>query len=364
MPRLSGNVKEKDVKIHYIYKIHFLCGYPTGRYYLGKHTGKVNDLYAGSGNFCNAYYKKYGKIPGKTYIKEILEINPSKKINNDREKYIIGDLWKTDKLCMNQKPGGEGGCGPGKFSTRFGEKMSEETKLKISLANKNRKTLNVDQFDLNGNFIKRFKSAKIAAKEIGLKNCSAIQSACNKRDHYRTAGGFFWRWSNDCDRNFQTFKEALAIQKEKRNEIKKKQKEQEKQIKEQQKEESRQKIDQYSLDGKFIKTHSSILKVCKELNTKSWPAIFNCCRKKPNYKTSFGYIWRFHGDIPPKSSDKFPSNHRQVLQLDLDGNIIKTWNMISEAEKSLGINHTAIIRCCKNASKTAGGFKWKYIENE
>lgn len=191
MSKLNDNMKEKNVKVHYIYKIHFLYGYPTGRYYLGKHTGKVDDSYAGSGNFCTAYYKKYGKIPGKTYIKEILEINPSKEINATREEYVIGDLWKTDPLCMNQKPGGEGGCGPGKFATRFGAKMSEETKLKISLANKNRKTLNVDQFDLNGNFVKRFKSANIAAKEIGLKNSSAIMSACNKRDHYRTAGGFF-----------------------------------------------------------------------------------------------------------------------------------------------------------------------------
>ena len=28
-----------------------------------------------------------------------------------------------------------------------------------------------------------------------------------------------------------------------------------------------------------------------------------------------------------------------------------TWNMISEVEKSLGIKHTAIIRCCKNTKK-------------
>ena len=106
MPKLNDNENKKKVKVHYIYKIHFLCGFPTGRYYLGKHTGKINDSYAGSGNFCYAYYKKYGKIPGKTYIKEILEINPSKKINSDREKYTVGDLWKTDPLCMNLCPGG------------------------------------------------------------------------------------------------------------------------------------------------------------------------------------------------------------------------------------------------------------------
>lgn len=47
--------------IYYIYKIHFLCGFPSGRYYIGKHkhTGDLsNDKYAGSGSFCKAYFKK------------------------------------------------------------------------------------------------------------------------------------------------------------------------------------------------------------------------------------------------------------------------------------------------------------------
>jgi hypothetical protein len=29
-------------KIHFIYKIYFLCGEPEGRYYIGKHTGYKN----------------------------------------------------------------------------------------------------------------------------------------------------------------------------------------------------------------------------------------------------------------------------------------------------------------------------------
>lgn len=47
--------------IYYIYKIHFLCGFPSGRYYIGnhKHTGDLsNDKYTGSGNFCKAYYEE------------------------------------------------------------------------------------------------------------------------------------------------------------------------------------------------------------------------------------------------------------------------------------------------------------------
>lgn len=41
--------------IFYIYKIHFLCGFPSGRYYIGKHkhpNDLKTDTYTGSGNFC------------------------------------------------------------------------------------------------------------------------------------------------------------------------------------------------------------------------------------------------------------------------------------------------------------------------
>ena len=100
MPKLNDNENKKRKrerpKFFYIYKIHFLCGYPSGRYYIGKRTYRgseiKNDPYTGSGNFCKSYFKKYGEISGVTYIKEILEINPSNKINLKREKILIGDL--------------------------------------------------------------------------------------------------------------------------------------------------------------------------------------------------------------------------------------------------------------------------------
>lgn len=110
-------MKRKINKIFYIYKIHFLCGFPAGRYYIGKHTHRAktlkNDHYTGSGDFCLKYFNKYGKQEGITYVKEILEINPDDKTNSNREAIIIGDLWKTDKLCMNMRPGGNGGAIPG-----------------------------------------------------------------------------------------------------------------------------------------------------------------------------------------------------------------------------------------------------------
>lgn len=96
--------------IHYIYKITFLCGNPEGRYYIGKRsTFRVKDGYTGSGNFCKTYFKKYGKLEGETYTKEILEYNSSKDANAEREAFYIGTLFETDPLCMNLCKGGYGG---------------------------------------------------------------------------------------------------------------------------------------------------------------------------------------------------------------------------------------------------------------
>lgn len=54
-----------------------------------------------------------------------------------------------------------------------------------------------------------------------------------------------------------------------------------------------------------------------------------------------------------------PSKRRkQIQQFTLDNKLIKEWNSISEAEKTLQIyNITAV---CKNKQETAGGYKWKY----
>ena len=49
---------------------------------------------------------------------------------------------------------------------------------------------------------------------------------------------------------------------------------------------------------------------------------------------------------------------KKVEQYDLNGNLIKTWDYIKQAEKKLNIS--GISACCKGKQYTAGGFKWKY----
>lgn len=66
-------------------------------------------------------------------------------------------------------------------------------------------------------------------------------------------------------------------------------------------------------------------------------------------------------DIHKKNlSDGHNSQKKSIIQMDLNGNIIKIWDSINEAQKKLKIRH--ISDCCSNNGKykSAGGYKWKY----
>ena len=53
-------------------------------------------------------------------------------------------------------------------------------------------------------------------------------------------------------------------------------------------------------------------------------------------------------------------NKKQVKQYDLQGNFIKKWNSLAEAERKLKIDHRNISACCLKKQKSAGGYIWKY----
>ena len=307
-------------KVNYIYKIHFLCGFPVGRYYLGKHTGYVDDSYAGSGKFCKAYYKKYGKINGITYIKEILEINPDKETNKIREEIIVSDLWKTDPLCMNQKRGGEG------KGWEIGHVVSKEAREKIASALSNP----VDQYDLNGNFIKTWKSIAEVSRSFHC-HVTSISDCCSGRRY--TCKGYIWR------RHGEKISEQDLLNVNK------------------------YKIACFNLDGTLYKIYNSVKDAAEENNV-NINSIENCCSGiRGKVKT---FVYRHYNDvkdnllIPP-----YKSQERAILQYDKLWNYIRTYNSMTEAALDVCGSKTGIKNisaCCKGDKNSAYGYKWKYKE--
>ena len=74
----------------------------------------------------------------------------------------------------------------------------------------------------------------------------------------------------------------------------------------------------------------------------------------------FGYKNPMFG----KKQSKFciESKFKPVTQLSLDGDIIKEWGSLKEVSEYLLINRNTIRMVCQNKRKTAGGYKWKFVE--
>jgi hypothetical protein len=53
---------------------------------------------------------------------------------------------------------------------------------------------------------------------------------------------------------------------------------------------------------------------------------------------------------------------KRVLQYDKQGNFIREWESMAEAERVIGIYRQQICDCCRGyrGAKTAGGYIWKY----
>lgn len=61
------------------------------------------------------------------------------------------------------------------------------------------------------------------------------------------------------------------------------------------------------------------------------------------------------------------SNKRRrkpVRQLDLDGNVIRTYSGMGEIEAETGFNHSSIWKVCHGKMLTAYGFKWEFVDDE
>lgn len=178
------------------------------------------------------------------------------------------------------------------------------------------------QYDLEGKLIKEWNCLVDISKELGF-NKSNIANCC--RGIGVSVSGYIWRYKD----NF------IEIDLNKLNYQKRK-------------------VKRYDLSGNFIKEYDSIIETISDGFNDSNVQL--CCSGKQ--KSHGGYIWRYSEDKPPvKYKNK---TIRSVIQYDLNMNFIKEWDSISSASKELGIGGNSITTCCRGIAKSAGGFIWKY----
>lgn len=62
---------------------------------------------------------------------------------------------------------------------------------------------------------------------------------------------------------------------------------------------------------------------------------------------------------------KNSKSKRKVNQYDMDGNLIKQWDCMTDFYKSKGLKlKTGIIECCKGRRQSHMGYKWKYADED
>ncbi len=112
---------------------------------------------------------------------------------------------------------------------------------------------------------------------------------------------------------------------------------------------------QYDLDGNFIKEWESVNDVSRYFKTSSISAT---CKGK--LKTSKGFRWKYKSEENTKFCSLLKKT-KIILQYSLKGDLLNEWNSILDIEtKYPKFDRSTIYKCCRNSSKTAYSYKWKY----
>lgn len=115
---------------------------------------------------------------------------------------------------------------------------------------------------------------------------------------------------------------------------------------------------QYNLMGKLIATWDSITKAAKVAGGDK-TGVQHCAKGK--LKTYLGYIWSYQ-ELTKEELKSRTTNERkcEVVQFDLQGNYIQTFESARQAAKAVNCCSPAIVLACEGSRKTIKGFIWKY----
>ena len=119
-----------------------------------------------------------------------------------------------------------------------------------------------------------------------------------------------------------------------------------------------------TLDGKFVKKYNSAAEAEREDGFTN-STVLICCK---NYsRTCKGHLFMFEEDYlkngPITYKKRKNERCKTVIQCDVQGNYITSYDSVQEAASSTDTSRTAIIGCAKGRYKKANGYIWVYEED-
>ena len=220
--------------------------------------------------------------------------------------------------------------------------ISTKEILERSIRNKSKP---VSQYSLKGEYLQSYPSINEAARSIHDKKASTsgICEACLNNHSNTTAYGYIWKYTDDSTPIEELVKRATNVIHHKDRAV-----------------------NQYTLDGEYVKTFLTIKDAADSCGIKSVSAITNVCNGRA--KTSGGYIWKY-AEIDKinkitknaKALEKEKVVRGQpVAQYDLQGNLIKVFINRQEAAKAVNGKPKGISNVCCGDKTTYKGYVWKF----
>lgn len=129
-----------------------------------------------------------------------------------------------------------------------------------------------------------------------------------------------------------------------------------------------QKVEQYTLEGKYIKTWNSATECGKAFGSQG--LISALCRQRESILSAYGFLFKYAEDsrdisewvIRLKNKKNTGKPKKAIRQLDLSGNEINIYESASAAAKALGKKDKSNICAAARSKKKAYGYYWEYLE--
>lgn len=120
-------------------------------------------------------------------------------------------------------------------------------------------------------------------------------------------------------------------------------------------------VDMLTMEGEYIKSFPSTMEAERQGFMSS--CIKACCRGK--CFSHAGYRWRYSGEqrqeVINRTKKRAGLLPREIHQLTMEGEIVKTWPSLIEAENN-GFTATLICKVLKGKRPSHRGYKWAYAE--
>ena len=302
------------------YIVYITINLCNGKFYIGVHrtNPEIFDGYIGCGIYrasqatknytLHKAVRKYGYENFKrTIIKTFPDTEEGRKEAFELEALIVNETLLKSKSTYNTALGGR-------------ESTTEDLMKTVYM------------FDLNGNYLRSFKSARDAASYIQPDNQDSARTAIKNNCLGQTNGSFGYFWSYNKKFTYTTGEIMKAVA-------------------------------QYTINGKFLRTFKSITEaeVALSLNSISQAII-----KKGS---SGGFQWRYYegdnSDIPTLINVKTKNLFLPIIMYDKQGNVIKEFDCVKQCISEYPeLSASQVNRVLNNTIKSHKGYTFRYKDED